>query len=210
MKITSVIKSDSPLVSVVIEDGFTEVAKTVTFWEYQNVCVSLARDVKVQRVGQLPAGFVDGGVCENTYEAIIKVPGGRRPLNYFGKEYLITFPDVVFYLASQGGNALTTKVWFAGESGALYHYPFGNVHSDARICWGGNVLPKVMCMKDMEKLVSLFFSAQTNDDLYKMVETKIDGKDVSLSQREFIEYVSKMDTFPMGVLRPFGLTINQI
>ena len=123
---------------------------------------------------------------------------------------MVSFPDVVFYLTASQGSAQTTKIWFADENGTLYHYPFGNVQSDARICWGSNVLPKVSCIKDMESFVSLFFSAQTNNDLYDSIKVEVDGKEVQLSQREFIEYVSKMDTFPMEVLRPFGLTINQL
>ncbi len=211
MVITSVINSKSPDVVVRIEKDGTEVQKTISFNEYRNACSNVAvGGTKVQRIGQLPAGFVDGGAYDGVQEAIIRVPKGKRPLNYLGKEYIIPYPDVVFYILTQEGSARITKVWFAGDDGELFCYPFGNVYEDARICWGQNVLPKVANMKELERFVEIFFSATTNNDLYHSVSVEIDGKTVQLTQRDYLEHVSKLDAFPMKWLLPFGSRIEHL
>lgn len=211
MKITSVIDTNKSLVSVYIEenDG-TEVKKEILFREYQKACNGVEVDASVQRIGRLPEGFIDGGVDGITFEAIIKVPGGKRLFNYLGTEYYVPFPDMLFHFIAQKNRPSNTRTWFMDEKGVLYHYPFGNVYKDAAICWGGNALPRIDCLKDFDKLVSLFYSASTNDDLYEQVETKIKRKKVKLSQRELLEYVSKKDVFPMELLKPFGMSADKI
>lgn len=211
MKITSIIDSDSADVVVRIENNGTEVQKTISFREYRNACTNVSlEEMMVPRIGRLPDGFVDGGMYDGVQEAIIKVPKGNRPFNYLGTEYIIPYPDVVFYIVTQQGHAKITKVWFADDEGVLYHYPFGNVYEDAQICWGQNVLPKVANMKELERFIEIFFSAITNDDLYRVVNAEIDGKRVRLTQRDYLEHVSKMDAFPMNWLLPFGCRIEQL
>lgn len=210
MKITSVIDSNKSLVSVVIEENGTEIRKSILFREYQKACVSVDAGSGVQRVGKLPEGFIDGGVDGTNFEAIIKVPGGKRPFKYLETEYFIPFPDMVFHFVAQKGRVTATETWFADENGVLYHYPYGNVYVNGAICWGGNLLPSIGCLKDFEKLVTLFYSASTNNDLYQNVETKIGGRKVELTQRELLELVSKEETFPKKLLKPFGLSIAQL
>lgn len=211
MKITSVIDTTKSLVTVKIEenDG-TEIRKEILFREYQKACMGVEVDASVQRIGQLPKGFVDGGVEGNALEAIIRVPGGKRPFIYYETEYLVPFPDMVFHFIAQRGRPTLTTVHFMDEQGNLYHYPFGNVYSNASICWGQNMLPKIDCLRDFDKLVSLFYSAPTNDDLYSKVEAKIKGEKVSLSQRDLLELVSKKDVFPQELLVPFNQHLKDI
>lgn len=211
MKITSVIDSTSANVRVVIENDGTEVTKTVTFKQYREACSAIGEyATAIPRVGRLPQGFYDGGASDGSYEAIIKVPAGKRPFFYFGKEYCIPFPELVFHFHQSAGEGRKTKVWAADEKGKLYRYPFGNVYNDAKICWGRNVVPKVECLKDFDQLVALFFSASTNDDMYHPIHTVIDGKEVSLRQRDLVEVLSKMDAFPTEWLHPFGLHIDKL
>lgn len=211
MKITSVLNSDSPYVFVRIEEEGREVQKMLSINDYRRVCADLkATDRKVNRIGVVPAGFVDGGVSDDTHEAIIRIPAGKRPLFYMGKEFVVPFSDVVFYFSAVNGIVDKTQIWFSDEYGRLYRYPYGNVYSDAKICWGGNVLPDVQSLKDFEHLVELFFSAPTNDDLYVHVRVVIEGKKVSLTQRELIEYVSGRDKFPVEILTPCGMSIGDL
>lgn len=214
MKITAVLSTESANASVVIEQNGKEVKKTISINDYRRICseLNVAEGQKVRRVGELPAGFYDGGVNEDVYEAIIKLPGGKRPLFYHAKEYFLPFPDVVFYFkaTSTSGNVTSSKVWFLDREEKLFKYPYGNVYQDGSICWGGNVLPRIRCLKDFEKLVTLFFSAATNEHLYKETEALIDGKKVVLMQRELIDYVSKKEDFPMDLLVPYGRSIKEL
>lgn len=212
MKITSVLNSDSPYVSVRIEENGKEVLKTISVNDYRRSCFKLHSEEghKVKRIGAIPSGFINGGVSENAYEAIIRIPAAKRPLFYFKQEFVVPFPDVVFYFHAVNRKADKTQVWFSDESGRLYYYPYGNVYADAKICWGGNVLPNIKSLKDFEYLVSLFFSAPTNEDLYVGVEAVIDGKKGLLTQRELIEYVSVKDKFPVEILTPCGMSIGDL
>ncbi len=211
MVIVSVIDSESTDVVVRIEDKGTEVLKTISFQEYRNACNNvMLNGERVPRIGQLPHGFFNGGSLDGVQEAIIRIPKGKRPIHYMGKEFIIPFPDVVFHFVTEQGKPKTTKVWFADDKGVLYHYPFGNVYDDGRICWGANVLPHIADLKEMERLVSIFFDATTNNDLYKSPCVTLDGKEVQLNQRDYIEYVSRLDAFPIEWLREAGLTIEEL
>lgn len=211
MIIISVIDSESTDVVVRIEDKGTEVLKTISFQQYREACNNvMLNGERVPRIGRLPHGFYNGGSHDGVMEAIIRIPGGKRPIHYMGNEFIIPFPDVVFHFVTEQGKPKTTKVWFADENGVLYHYPFANVYEDARICWGSNVLPHIADLKEMEKLYTIFFDAPTNNDLYKSPTVTLDGKEVQLNQRDYIEYVSKLDTFPMEWLRPAGLKIEEL
>lgn len=194
-------------VRCVIQDGEKEVVKTLSFEDYKSTVLGVGVS-RIVRVGQLPFGFVDGGAAQGQFEAIIEIPGGRRPIFYFDKEFLVPFPKLVFYLFAENNHVVSSCVVAKGKEGRYYYYPYGNVYQDAHICWGGNALPLIENLKDFDKIVNLFFSAGTKDDLYRGPKMTVEGKEVVLTQRDLIKYVSAMDAFPEELLRPVDAGVS--
>lgn len=208
MEIISYISSDKyDEVLCVIRDKGTETKKTISLKDYIRAVQDIQTNETVCRVGKLPRGFLDGGVNDHMMEAIIAVPAGKRTFTYLGKDYLIPFPELVFHFVAVDGVVNVSRC--AVKDGEYVRpYPFGNVYNDMRICWGGNALPRLSYLKDFDKLVELFFSAGTNNDLYQRPRIIIDGKERHLDQRELVEYVSRFDTFPVEALRPSVLPLS--
>ena len=161
------------------------------------------------RMGTLPEGWYDGGYNDvtGTYEAIIHVPAAEQPFNYYEKSYILPFPDLVFYLKAQKGRITASKVFALADpikkGDRLYRYPYGNVYEDGRICWGKNKkLPEITCFKDFEKVIQLFFAAETNNDLYKSPNFSRNSEKVELSQSELIQFLTGKTEFPVEILNP--------
>ena len=214
MKVTATIDTKYPqAVRVHCEDDDNiAVLKHISYQDFVELLTeSYKHDGAVNRIGTLPIGFIDGGYekITSTYEAIMHLPAQERPMKYFDKVYIVPFPDLVFYLKAQKGNVTTSKV-FALESGdttenaKLYRYPYGNVYDDGRICWGSNrnTIPRVHCLKDFEKVVTLFFGAETNNDLFQSPKYEKDGVLVDVSQTELIQLVEGKEKFPVEFLNP--------
>lgn len=194
------------------DDDNIAVLKNISYQDFVELLTESRRsDCKVNRIGELPIGFIDGGYesITSTYEAIIHLPAQERPIKYFDEVYIVPFPDLVFYLKAQKGNVTASKV-FALESSdttpkaKLYRYPYGNVYEDGKICWGKNqsTIPKVHCLKDFEKVVTLFFGAETNNDLYHTPKFEKDGVLVDVPQTELIKLVKGKSTYPVEFLNP--------
>ena len=214
MKVISTIDTRAPgTVRVHCEDDDNiAFIKNISYHDYlailQNSTVSDGERVK--RIGTLPFGWYDGGYEESTgtYEAILHLPAAERPFIYYGKSYVVPFPGLVFYLKAQKGNVTCSRLFALAEDGisetsVLHHYPYGNVYDDGKICWGGNDvnMPKIQCFKDFEKVVELFFGAETNNDLYQSPELKKDGKKVEMSQSELVMLLEGKEKFPVEFLR---------
>lgn len=203
------------------DDDNIAVLKNISYQDFVELLTeSRTSDCKVNRIGTLPVGFIDGGyeTITSSYEAIIHLPAGTRPMRYFDEVYIVPFPDLVFYMKAQKGKITSSKV-FALESGdtsekaKLYRYPYGNVYDDGRICWGSNAstLPKIHCLKDFEKVVTLFFGAETNNDLYQSPKIEKDGVLVNMPQTELVKLLQGKENYPVEFLNPSRIgTMNNL
>ena len=63
-------------------------------------------------------------------------------------------------------------------------------------------MPAVHCLKDFEKVVTLFFGATTNNDLYKTPIFEKDGVQVDMSQSELLKLLQGKDKYPVEFLNP--------
>lgn len=218
MRLTATFDADNALdvlINIAKDDG-SQCQKVVSFEDFFQVLKEEndTRDCKIARLGKLPYGFIDGGVTEGDMEAIIHIPSGVRPLMYYEQSYVVPWPDLVFYFRTAKGAITHSKLYALDGAPTpkkeLKYYPFGNVHQDGRICWGGNVLPKMEVLKDFDKVVTLFFGAGTNDDLYKKFVLKEGRKKRELMQRELLEILKGMDKFPSKCLATTGMTFAQL
>lgn len=213
MELISKIKDDvADVVRLQIIDNQGKVtAKVITFQEYIHLLYESQETTNaMQRIGQLPNGYFDGAIHptqEKTFRCVIVLPATQIPITYQNSEYVIPFPSLVFYFEVESGRITGSRVWALtderpNERSMLYAYPFGNVYKDARICWGGNSLPELSTMKELDGVISLFFGSPTNDDLFNATDKfSTDAPEYVLTQRALFETLKGMETFPKQILR---------
>lgn len=187
-------------VSVRLEDKGIVTCKKIPMAEFLSLLQNSAVMGQVMRIGRLPQGYYDGALspAENTFKMAVSIPAAVRPIQYFDTVYVVPFPALMFIFCVATGRinvsevvALDTDV--PQEDSIVYHYPFGNVYNDGKICWGNIALPSISNPLELPKAVSAFFASETNNDLYEIV----DGR----QQRQLLEELSNADTFPKRYLR---------
>ena len=187
-------------VSVRLEDKGIVTCKKIPMAEFLSLLQNSAAMGQVMRIGRLPQGYYDGALspAENTFKMAVSIPAAVRPLQYFDTVYVVPFPALMFIFCVATGRinvsevvALDTDV--PQEDSIVYHYPFGNVYNDGKICWGNIALPGISNPLELPKAISAFFASETNNDLYEVV----DGR----QQRQLLEELSNADTFPKRYLR---------
>ena len=114
---------------------------------------------------------------KGNYITTVYVPKDVRPTIFMkkGSPLMIPYPNMVFYFTLKNGHLSASGCYAVKEDrlsltdeSKLYRYPFGNVYTgDGRICWGGNFVGDVKEPIQLERLISLFFDAATNSDLYQ-------------------------------------------
>ena len=151
--------------------------------------------------------------------AIFYLPAARRVMYYETTEnpYVFEFPSLIFYMETKKTKVDTSSMRiFAvkektleeiGSDTVLYHYPFGNVYSEGKICWGGTSMPEIEMMSDFKKIILTFFGSVTNDDLFK--HTKRVKKDI-VCQRELFEFLVQADCFPNEILVSTKRTLAEL
>lgn len=187
-------------VSVRLEDKGIVTCKKIPMADFLSLLQNSAAMGQVMRIGRLPQGYYDGALspAENTFKMAVSIPAAVRPVQYFDTVYVVPFPALMFIFCVATGRinvsevvALDTDV--PQEDSIVYHYPFGNVYNDGKICWGNIALPSISNPLELPKAISGFFASETNNDLYEIV----DGR----QQRQLLEELSNADTFPKRYLR---------
>jgi len=221
MKVVSTIDTAHPTyVRICVEDGENvQELKKISMDDYiQLMNGSLLTSKRMERLGRLPEGFIDGGYnsTNGEYEAIIHVPGDKRPIFFQEQAHIVAFPSLVFYFRAER-NRITKSLLYAVDDkeelsaeSALYHYPYGNVYNDAHICWGQNKLPQITKLADFDSVVQMFFGAQTNNDLYQPPTVKLNGNEIKPAQAELISMMEKEQKFPVEILNPFQLKLKNL
>lgn len=166
-------------------------------------------------VGQLPIGYLDGVIGLESFICAVTVEGGIKPLQYYNDNYMIPFPKLLFIAKCSKGILKSSAVYaikdekVTGDS-KLFHYPYGNVYDKGAICWGSNTIHDVFHLKDMERIISLFFGSSTNDDLWKVGVNVIVKDNSQILQRGLLEYLKGQEQFPEEMLVTYGLTVHDV
>lgn len=203
MKITAVFEGSNEMlneVSVHITDEKgIETRKVLHMSEFLGILEDCATGSEMLHIGELPEGFYDGAISqeETTFRLAVLVPAGVRPLNYFGDMYMVPFPALMFTFVVTGGSITRSKVFaldtdVPNDKSVVYHYPYGNVYGEGKICWGTNHLERISKKKDINSVVALFFGSETNNDLFRT------GK--YPTQRMLLEEMKTAKTFPRECL----------
>lgn len=195
------------------------VQKSILFDDFRQV-INEATDVSDQiHVGKLPHGFYDASLDvhgRKTFTVVVVVPSGMRTVSYFTTVYDIPYPATVFRFEVvngrlNGSNAFFVKYDTPIDGDVLYQYCFGNVSSNSgNICWGGNRLPALASMKDVDQLVALFFGSPCNDDYYSYSRFSSEAPEYCKTQRALYEHLKGCETFPLELLAETTKTMKDL
>lgn len=207
-------------VDFMFEDGAQE-HKVVSLSDY---LMSIQESVEVGReflhLGKLPNGYYNGCVSKDdtsSFKVVIAMPERRRLINYYGDCYGIPFPSMAFFLDVRLGKLFTSLAvsldlqnsdWI-GDDSVVCRYPFGNVHSNYKICWGTNRELKVSSIYDAGQYITQFFGSETNNDLYSAGQNVLALPEFT-NQRGLFEALMERDRFPDEWLIKQELTLGQM
>ncbi len=144
-------------------------------------CVS----AKINRRGDMIAEFV--------------VLGRIRSLFYGGDEYRIPMPTLHFRFSSS--EAKRDGYCWVECDGKQYLYPFGNVDTASKICFGNIQRKRAESFSDFLGWINQFFAAKTNDDYYSGKSVILPETGESLEQRDLLSRLQEMQSFPVEWLR---------
>lgn len=213
---TLVPDSSNVTVRICHADGSSKI-KVVPFDRFLQVLQNSSVDIR---------GCARVGFCPQLYDCIWAEPGTFRAVyviepqigvvQYMADTYMVPFPGLCFMFEVQKGKPTRTEVFSlrggrVTDKTPLCHYPFGNVYLDGHICWGGNSLPAdIMSVSDGLRLVALFMSAPTNNDLWQMSFVNVEklGREPLLSK--IYSFLDGKKSFPEGALVPAGKTVGDL
>lgn len=163
---------------------------------------SVANKVVKVPVGKMPFGYYDAALGEDQgmlcAEVVTVLPAGRQIVQYEETRYDVCLPSLVFYFDISQGRISSTYVYVMKDevptdNSRLYRYPFGNVDTSGRVCWGRNVLPDISGLKSLEEVMTLFVQSPSNNDYYRGKEY-CNHKDFTL--RQLFEMLKDEENYP--------------
>lgn len=205
--LTMEIKEHSNTINTIVKDGRSIIKKTIGFAHLIEL-LNLSCKSSFTTIGELPVGYVNGRLAINAFTCLLLIPGRKAIFNHFGKDYLIPYPNLLFYFNCKNGKLKDSKVFSIkdetySDKTILYNYPFSNVYESGDICWGDSIFPKLSTMKDLENVVNIFLSSSNNNDLYSKLKTNL-----NLSLDKLLTQLDSENTFPTNILTPS--TFNRV
>ena len=220
VSLTASFKPDSTMVSVKsVTDKGASIVKDVLIEDFLTMISSAVRKGdKVSfsdcRLGGLPEGLVDMSYrSDGNFAVLQQVPSTVFVVEYCNKKYSIPFPSLLFFTKVIDGRVTKVATFAVKEEKAtakstLYHYPFGNVYGDGRVCWGSNKLPQLKKPVESNIIPTLFFSAPTNSDLWSREYFSKEGVEPVLSK--VYEFLNGKEEFPLSSLKAAKVTIDEL
>lgn len=177
------------------------------FFENLKECIEGESSNTYRHTALLPSNLIALrlGKKEGSFIAFFFIPAKKQPLNLYGNRNIIPFPSLLFEFAVENDYCTRPVVYAVKEDTIdelteLYHYPFGNVYSDGRICFGSNNLKDIKEPADCLKLISLFFGCETNNDLWDIKQNVSKKGSFVLTQAGLVEYIKTQDKYPADLL----------
>lgn len=194
-------------------DGDNLIEKDVSLEDYKRIINGSVQEVTTWvDVPKVPSQIYDFQISSkgeaDGYRVIIHVKEGMKPFSYAGDIMRIPFPGIVFYLEIIKGDIREKKVYAVKDEilcpdTELYHYPFGNVYDDGRICMG-NISVNIPTIQDSLKFVDAFFEGRTNSDLSRNKNT------MGYTQGELLTKVRGKETYPKELLLSLNKKLNNL
>jgi hypothetical protein len=107
-------------------------------------------------------GVVERFMNSSTQIVVLERDGCIRPYNHFGEIYNVGYPKMLFAYAIKNSRVISTMVVavkdeFVKNDSAVYHFPYGNVYGDGRVCWGNFSYPSVNSIIDLNFYPEAFY-----------------------------------------------------
>lgn len=167
---------------------------------------SVTNEIVKAPVGRIPFGYYDATLGEDQgmmcAEVVTVLPAERQIIQYEDTRYDVCLPSLVFHFDIVRGRVSSTDVYAMKDEAPtdrsrLYRYPFGNVSTSGRVCWGVNVLPGISGLKSLEEVMTLFVQSPCNNDYYDGKEY-CNHKDFTL--RQLFEMLKDEESYPENYL----------
>lgn len=161
-----------------IEDGIKKV-KAIEPEVFVN-CIRDSIRTGAVSSGIMPKGAFYFAKCDKDYRRIcIEFPKRYCDIVYMNTEYKnFPLPRLVFGFSIKGESVSYVDLGVVGEGmltpkSKMYVYPFSNVNG-FRLCCGGNKLPKIKSLHQLDGVMHFIMSMPNNNDHYKCSRTKLD------------------------------------
>lgn len=170
----------------------------------------LAANYKIS-TGILPRGTRFFSGSSTNYRIGIEIPRNIRTLRYVKNgvfEYNIPFPVCFVIFSIENNIVFSTEVFslrnpITSEDDYLYHFPFGNVYKEGKVCWGGVKVPTINSPFELLSLVGLFFNSEYNGDLIGSYSFNSNA-DMQIEQsfvKTLFDALNNKEVFPNNILR---------
>lgn len=186
---------DDGNVHVEITEGVKVTTKSIAVDTLVNCIKSSLRSTVIQS-GLLPRNVVATAFStDGSYRrVIVELASERATITYGNTEYEnFPLPRMLFaFEVAQNGRVSGVEVAVCGQGKLtpetpLYYYPFSNVNG-FNMCTGGNPLPKIESLSQLENLPDFIVSIPDNDDYYKE-----DHNSLNLGHRDLLEHLRDKD-----------------
>ena len=127
----------------------------------------------------LASNGVAFGAMGNKVLTLFVTPTKQRTISYAGvptRQFLVNLPPMLYAVCMTGGRFSNAKIYIinpvqvnklsiTGTNNTLATFPYGNVYSDGRVCWGSTKVSEITRPQDVEEA---FFGSTFNGDLWYM------------------------------------------
>lgn len=182
-------------VHVEITEGVKVTTKSIAVDTLVNCIKSSLRSTIIQS-GLLPRNVVATTFStDGSYRrVVVELTSERATVTYEKTEYEnFPLPRMLFaFRVAQSGRVYDVQVAVCGmgklsEKTPVYYYPFSNVRG-FNMCTGGNPLPKIESLSQLENLPDFIVSLPDNDDYYREENNRL-----NLGHRDLLEHLHDKD-----------------
>ncbi len=181
-----------------------------------DLLLELSKDMEIT-TGILPSGTKFYSGTRNRYRIGIEVSAKVRTADFklheVGQRSMtVPFPEM-FFVFAVGDRRITDSLLFAclppiGRShDRLYHFPFGNVWEDGRICWGNIAHPEIAEPIALDGVVNKFFSSIFSGHLVHGTNMFHPPSGV-VNLRTLLEHLAGQEHFPDTMLKASDTTVG--
>ena len=144
---------------------------------------------------------------KSSFSSLSAYKAENRAFAIAGEFFRLPFPALLMYVRGHKGVRQGVSIYAHDtdsptDESQLYHYPFGNVYDDGRVCMGNIVSDGLSDLSTVDKVFDDFICGVTNEHLYGM-QNKL-----GLTQLELVKYIEKLDKYPTDLLVPMGMTLS--
>lgn len=185
-----------------------------------NDVLEIVKSGLVLTTGLMATGIKEYNLDKNGKEYItLELPPRIRKVSYrhsdndeVGK-YIVPFPGLVFVAVFENKKmydciCVAIRKPLSQNSGKLFHFPFSNVNSDGRICWGDGVNKNRYSLLNVDSLARYFLESNFNQDLSDRRFISPSAKVKTMG--DFFRYLDGLEKFPETTLKSFGTNYAQL